>query len=485
MDLMDPRSDQTEARGNWKRGWPAAAALVAVALFTWRPAEITDGWMYAATGRWIVENRAVPYQDSMTWTFSGRSWQSNGWLFGVLLWALMTAGGLFLYALVKPIATVLMGLAVRWTALAYGASRTAAAGGMVIGPLCMAVFILERPQLATFVFTPIALGLTRRSLQDHRLHWRRAAVVPVAFALWANFHSGAIFGALLVGAAAAGLLLHERFWRDRNAVVRAAQAVGLAIAALLATLLTPYGWSLWTWSNHVRDVSTNWASEWRPLWQQQTDVALLSFLAIAVIVGLAIRWGAHRRLDIAVPLGLSVVLALQAFRNVPAMILIAASLLPAVFPSEAEVVIRSRRDLRTAGALALLAVGAVVGVPGAVASRDPGPTMPIAPVAALPGGCRLASDIGVSNWALWERPDVPVSADGRNDLYGRDIAPVYWFKTEGDQSVVLDVFQDNGVSCVMAKPGSPLIPALTESGWSVVAEDSNAVTLLPGAQSSR
>ncbi len=100
-------------RKTLRNHWIALGALSAVALISWQPAQLTDAWMYAATGRWIVDNRAVPWSDPLTWTFAGSPWQSNGWLWGVLLSAVLWAGGFAGMAAIKPLMVVAIGLSIR------------------------------------------------------------------------------------------------------------------------------------------------------------------------------------------------------------------------------------------------------------------------------------------------------------------------------------------------------------------------------------
>ena len=46
------------------------------------------------------------------------------------------------------------------------------------------------------------------------------------------------------------------------------------------------------------------------------------------------------------------------------------------------------------------------------------PEFPSVAAAALPGGCRLLNEYNDGGYLILVRPDVPVSQDGRNDLYG-------------------------------------------------------------------
>ena len=108
--------------------------------------------------------------------------------------------------------------------------------------------------------------------------------------------------------------------------------------------------------------------------------------------------------------------------------------------------------------------------------------MPVGSVAALPSGCQLRNDIGLGGWVIWARPDVPVSADGRNDLFGLDgYAQVRWFVSASGAAEAPAQLADEHTTCVLAVDGSPLVPALEQAGWREVGRDGVGVALVaPG-----
>jgi hypothetical protein len=97
----------------------------------------------------------------------------------------------------------------------------------------IAVWVIEsrampRPYLVSWIgFAVLAAAFTGALGEARRTMW----LVPVAIALWANAHSEAVLGAVLVCIVAV-------CERDRRWAVTAALSV-------LATLVTPYGWGLW------------------------------------------------------------------------------------------------------------------------------------------------------------------------------------------------------------------------------------------------
>ncbi len=77
-----------------------------------------------------------------------------------------------------------------------------------------------------------------------------------------------------------------------------------------------------------------------------------------------------------------------------------------------------------------------------------------------------------------EFPDVPVSDDGRNDLYGTDTTRDR-LVTDPDRAAELRAWVvANDVDCALVRPGSPAVGALTDAGWAVAADDGVAVSLV-------
>jgi len=148
-------------------------------------------------------------------------------------------------------------------------------------------------------------------------------------------------------------------------------------------------------------------------------------------------------------------------------------LVPAGRPLSAE-----RERLLSVGALAALVIALVITVPRASATTDPDPETPVQPVAALPSGCRVLNDYAFGNWLMFDRPDVPVSDDGRNDLYGT-YAERWQLLTDPTTAQTLPEWVTaRGVDCALVRPDSPARQVLIGAGWRVVGEDGNAVALV-------
>jgi hypothetical protein len=445
--------------------------VVALALLSWAPVQLEDTWFYASTGRWIVDHHAIPRSDPFSWTVAGHPWQSNGWLWGVMLWGVWSVGRFAAVAALKPVFVVACALAIRWAARVLGAGRDTAMVAALLGVLGTFPFLVERPQLASYLAAPAALAITHLALRRARW-WAWTLGLAALFALWTNLHSVALSGVPLVAALAVGDALDRR---DERAARPWLLAGATTLAAGIGTLVTPWGVATWTHATEVRRISRGTISEWEPLWARGAG----GWIALGIVVGvvvLAVRSGGLRRLELLAPLAVSAVLAVDAIRSFPLFAVVAATTvapLVRVGPLTAD-----RRRLATVAAGTVLAVGLVVSATRIPATGDPADGTPVDPVAALPAGCRVLNDYRFGNWIMFARPDIPVSDDGRNDLYGSDDNRMALLDTSvGELPAWVDA---NGITCLLVAPDSPAIAELSSTGFVVASADGTAVALTRG-----
>ena len=425
-------------------------------------------------GGGVVDHHAIPRTDPFSWTMGGQTWQSNGWLWGLLLWALWSIGGVAAIAALKPVFVVASGMSIRWSSRTLGAPAGPAMVGALVGTAATFPFLVERPQLASFLLAPIALALAHRALGGHR-PWAWTAGVVGLFAVWANLHSVALSGVPLVGALAFGAAFDQRQSRTAAPWLR---ATTITAAAAAGTLVNPWGVGLWTHAAEVRSASRGYISEWEPLWRTGTG-GWIALLIVVGVVALAVRLGALRRMALFLPLVGTGVLAIDAIRSFPVFAVVAATTVP-VLMTAGRPLNADRRRMLAVGTVAALVLAVVVAVPRVASTGRPSDETPVASTEALPAGCRVLNDYRFGNWVMFARPDVPVSDDGRNDLYGID-DPRGPFLTDPAQAQALPQWAaQNGVNCVLASPESPAKPALVAAGWREVANDGNAVALVKG-----
>jgi hypothetical protein len=236
----------------------AVATLTAYLTMAQRLAD-PDQFFHIATGRWIIENRAIPTHDVFSWwaIANNRSWAAHEWLYGVLIYGMWALGG---FAAVYWFTAALEGAAV---AVAYALTR--ARGVSPLWSLLITVtvafgtmyWMAPRPQVITFVLLP----LTALLLQKGKWPWALALVV-----VGVNLHGGVWPLYVLVFA------LYEfpkRWW-----LVAAAVAVTLMNPNPIGTFLFAFG----GFTNPRADQ----IAEFVPtvLWQRKGDLAVLVAMVV-------------------------------------------------------------------------------------------------------------------------------------------------------------------------------------------------------------
>jgi len=187
-------------------------------------------------GQWISDHRAVPETDVYSFTMRGQPWISTQWLAQVLYakaYAISGWSGPVVLAATAIAAT--FGLFARFLSRRLSESTTlvfiAAALALTVPHLLARPHVLALPVMVAWVGGLIAAA-DRRGAPSFWL-------LPL-MALWANLHGGFVFGLVLIAPIALDAVL--------NADVKLRKALALrwtafAVAALVLSCCTPYGWN--------------------------------------------------------------------------------------------------------------------------------------------------------------------------------------------------------------------------------------------------
>jgi hypothetical protein len=146
-----------------------------------------DLWWHLATGRWIVENGAIPFQDSWSYTAGDARWVVDAWL-SDLIFHLWTAGfgpmslAWWKWGLLVGMLCLLFHLLCRlW------GNRAAAFVAVALAGATAAPFWDIRPHLYSMLLLVVLLELTLGRKRPSVL------VVPLLL-LWVNLHAGFALG---------------------------------------------------------------------------------------------------------------------------------------------------------------------------------------------------------------------------------------------------------------------------------------------------
>lgn len=464
-----PRRSRSSAWTRRDRLLIALAGLLIGVLRAEQSTE-TDVLWGARFGMHFLATGDLYRQDVFSWTAPGREWIANSWGWNVILGAVYDAAGLVGLWVVVPALSIALSLLVAAAAARAGARPVPTAVVYVL----LGITMMSPGSRATTVSTLMALAfvpLVRPVLLGTcRSSCRTAAALVGLQVVWMNLHSGALLGPVLALGTGAAVLLGTR---RRGARLRRAPARlgALTVALGLACLATPYGLASVTHVAQVRAASVGITAEWDPP-GLGSAVGVLGVIAVIVCAGLAVRAWRARRVESAAALVVVAAATLTAVRFVPMAAALAAPELAVLIG------LLPRRTWLSGGfavVVGLLAGSACVqfGHLGRLSDADASPTL----IKQLPRGCTLVNDDFIGGAVELLRPDVRVSIDGRNDMYGAPIVRGARALLTGDASA-LEHIEAAGADCVLAPTRDGLVRRLTgDPSWRTVGHDT-ARTLL-------
>ncbi|HEX6202190.1 MAG TPA: hypothetical protein VF100_04235 [Thermoanaerobaculia bacterium] len=441
----------------------AAAFVLAAALGT-QPLSHDDLFWHLRAGERMLDGGEVLHSDPFSYTLPGARWVTHEWGFSVAVAAVAGAGGLApLVALrgVLVVAFFALVAAAAWRrAAGGGAARGAPAVGRRALPLlallvAASAWAVSRelilraalPGAVAFAVLVLALPAFRR-----RPTLGRGAAIAVLVLVWANLHSGVIFGLFLLALAAVEALFlpppaagddprRAETWRRRLA--RARPHLALLAAGSLAALANPNGLDAPLYPLRLALLLADPASgfdlaHFTGGWRGRQ--AILGLLVAAVAAGLlraarrrrplptpgevaavavfaVLSWGSDRLALELAALALPLAFALWAPRAAPGATATAAQ---GAAGGEATA---GGRVWLAATACLVIAAGSLVVAVLVVAARPPGTISPAFPA----GAAAFLERTGLAerrlfhhqNWGgyLGWRLDAPIFWDGRNDVF--------------------------------------------------------------------
>lgn len=398
--------------------------LTVVAAISNRPAASFDGdlWSHLRTGRWILEQHALPAHDVFAWPTMGKAWIDYTWLFDVLvskIYGFAGLHGMLAFSMLMMLACVagLVMLLMLYTTLLRAIAIAAVA--------FVALIPLEspRPWLFTILFFIGELYLLLQARERGKPS-SLLLVLPL-FILWANIHIQFVYGLALIGLFAlersvAPLL---KKWTAPVARLRPVWFWALLPASVLATLANPYGWTLY-------GVVAEYARQRVPLWFIQemhplqfrnfTDWAALLLICSAIFAMASTRKNSPLILAL---LAASCVVAFRCGRDVW-LLAIASSVSLAYSTRTLGEGTRPFRWIYWAIALPLSLALAFAMVHStdesalqkAAAKQFPEKASSFIQSHALQNP--LHNPFSWGGYLIWRLPNMPVSIDGRANLHG-------------------------------------------------------------------
>jgi hypothetical protein len=450
-----------------------AAATLLVYAWYFRQLAIRDDdpdvWGRLAMGRQLVAAGRIVHEPTFAYTPTWPTWVDHEWLTGLIFYGVHGAFG-------EPGLIALkasLGLVVLTAVLA-----TAALHGRVgVGPLLIAALALPtigygfapRAQTITYALVAVCIFL----LERHRVTGRRGSLwcIPPLAALWASCHGGFVVGLGL-------LAVYVLFARSRDLVVT-------LIAAVLATLVNPYGPRLWSWIAYATTMSRAGISEWVRMPFNRSAIFFWILLALTLVgVLLPLRRfaappppeegeekGSLR--PALVWLAITAVVSLGTIRHMPFFGIAAAAytpvlLFPAGWQPLGTVTSRIDRTIKRATIATLIAM-TVLQIRAAFTSdgpwrfshqrfQIPDDTVAQARAAGVHGNVALPLEWG--QYVIWSLyPDANVSFDGRYECYTEEAGALESRFLAGGEGWrdLLDHFPTDHVLLPVTSPVVPLL----------------------------
>jgi len=393
------------------------------ALMSLRGSCANDGdiWWHMRTGEWILQHHSVPRVDAFSGPAAGQSWVAYSWLFELIV------AKLFLWKGLVGLAMYTTGMILVISAAVYHMVRRLQADLAVAALLTFAAMFgmgrmfTPRPWLFTILFFVLELDIlaqVRRTGKTRELLW-----LPVIFAFWANVHIQFVDGLMVLGFAWVHAILARR-QPAMESRVRPLWLGAALFASVLATLVNPYGWRIYAVAH---DLATQ-AGALNKITELQAipfrNLADFLILLLAMGSAAALAWQRRPAYFEGGLLIFAAVLTFRSQRDVWVMATVAAMILASTISRKGRTdggLPRFTTRMTVVIAAFVLAAGfSVFRVNNAELESRMTSDWPIQAVEAIqqkgyPGP--LFNDFNWGGYLIWNLR-VPVSIDGRQNLYG-------------------------------------------------------------------
>jgi len=432
----------------------------------------SEVWVHLRTGIWILENHAIP-RTGLFSQYSNMVWNDSSWGFDLLL------GAVYKVFALRAIPILLMllkaGIAVVTFLLAYSGRRNFWKA-IVLSALAQYVIsgLQPLPYVLSVLLFAVELQLLASSLRSgsvRRLYW----LIPL-FVLWANLHIQFVAGlALLAVFLIASLVeywlrvLNVRWLRPRRVSLPLVQVSAIAVACVLATFVTPYGFRLLPdfFKSQYSDVAFVHFSEMAAMTFRRPQDYVLMLLVMMAFLALG-RKRSLELFDLLVLLA-GTALAFRIQRDGWLVVLPAIAVLSRVSFSERHEGEPQRMTVRTwewgAAAAAAAVVLAIAGVrlPGRDALMNRiGQNLPVKAcdyVVSNKMPAPLFNEYSWGSFLTWYLPEYPVVVDSRVELYGHDVLTNYFDVVGGKERLDSDPMVARAGTLLLER-NSPMAKAL-------------------------
>lgn len=359
----------------------SSALFLALTLAALTPFRSYDSFWHLATGRWIVEHRALPLTDPFAVASDRIPWINGEWLFEIVFHAIETLGGL---AALSWFRAVVAGLTFT---IAFVTARRDRAEAPVALALSCAAFA---GAMATFDARPSALAALLLAIA---VATRRPVVYTLLTVVWINVHPSALLAPAIP-------LLKKRPW--------------VALVSALALLVNPHGWRAIV--APLQLMSAIGSGEFVNIEWVASSPVLFPLLYILIAIGIAIFATSENRREHLWRIVLFAMLAWLAARHVRHQGLFFAAYPLLVAPAMRRNVIRPILGWATAAAAVLFIAVTTDHSVGPARSRFPIQSVARLKATGFRGNVYNPDQFG--GYLIWSfYPERRTLTDGRNELH--------------------------------------------------------------------
>lgn len=193
----------------------------------------SDLWWHIATGRWILEHKALPLTDSWSFTRPGQRWLQHEWLADLVFKLLVNLFGMNSLVYWKWLILLLTFLLLFHVARRLTNDPLASYAAVLVAAATAAPFLDIRPHLYSALGYVLLLVLLV-------LRERPPIYLPLIFLIWVNLHGGFFFGLMALTVLLLPLVIAKPSIDRRRTII-------IWAACVLACLFNPNGFQAFTY----------------------------------------------------------------------------------------------------------------------------------------------------------------------------------------------------------------------------------------------
>jgi hypothetical protein len=477
------------------------SAIVFIAIFTMavRVMADTDIWWHLQSGRWIVENKAIPTTDPFSHTKFGQPWIDHGWLAQAVIYLFLD---LFGYAgpVLFVAAMVTLAFYFIWLQCRNG-DPWLRAFVLIIAAVTSGGIWAARPQIVSFALAGLVTYLLYRFKRgSDRAGW----LLPLVVILWVNIHGGFAIAFILMVAYIFGEVGNQILGIESGiGWKRIGRLLLIVVVSFLLVPLNPNAFQMWAYPFQTVGIGVlqDFIAEWRSPNFHELHFHPFIWMLLAALTVLGLSKKRADFVDLTL-VALFTYMTLLAARNIALFALVTAPVIvrygtPVIAdwkervlkqPPEAE---RPQTETRPLFLLVnwllllFVIVAALIRISGPISAQaneaEQAENLPVAAVNYLrenepPGP--LFNNYNWGGYIVWELPQYPVFVDGRTDLYGDELLREY-LATIFVNSGWRETLDKYDIDLVFVESAAPLARNLRlEPGWEEVYRDEMASILV-------